>query len=217
MRGSLSPCWTPCSPLSSATPRQKRSNRNSNTRASSGERRKTARAAACTCARRRTSTSASAVHSNSSWSTLAGRPAARSPRPKPTAASQTRSSGRFAMILAAGALAPALHHALHALARLEQSAQRLVGNGGLDLVPSERVERLRPVERLADAGHAVEVEPAQFLHELADLADQRLRRGGQAGLGDSDFAGQVGVLDPVVEAPALERLVQLARPVGGDQ
>src|SRR5215216_5339201 len=130
------------------------------------------------------SISASAAHSPSSWSIDTGMPAARSPRPSPTAASRTRSSGRFAMALLAGALQAALHqaldallaHSLQVLAGLEQRAEGAVGHHRLHGVAVERVERLRPVQRLADAGHAVEVEPAELLHERADLPHERLGR-----------------------------------------
>ena len=63
-------------------------------------------------------------------------------------------------------------HRLDVLAVLEHRAERLLDDLGVDLLAAERVERLRPVDRLGDPGRLREVEPAQ-------LADERRRLGGE--------------------------------------
>jgi hypothetical protein len=78
------------------------------------------------------------------------------------------------------------------------------------------VEALEPVEGLADTRRAIEVQPAQVLHERTHLVREVLADVRQPRADDRQLALQVGVLDPVVEAAPLERLVQVARPVGRD-
>src|SRR5919202_256837 len=171
------------------------------------------------------STSPNALHRVTCWSAQDPRPLVRSARPSATTASVTASSGRRIVALAepgglAGALDQPLERlasdALDVVARLEQRAERALRRLRLDALLPQRVERLHPVERLAHARNAVEVEPAELLHERARLADESVGRLGQAGVDDRHLAREVRVLDPVVQAAALERLVQLARPVRGD-
>ena len=43
---------------------------------------------------------------------------------------------------------------------------------GVDRLAADGVERLRPVERLDDAGDAVEVEPAELVDDRVDLVHE---------------------------------------------
>src|SRR5205814_280622 len=74
----------------------------------------------------------------------------------------------------------------------------------------------RPVERLRHARHLVEVHPPQSLHQRRYLARESVRGLGRPSAHDLHLLVEVGVVDPVVEAAALEGVVHLARPVGRD-
>ena len=78
-------------------------------------------------------------------------------------------------------------------------------------------QRARPVDRLGDARHLEQVDLAQLLHEArrprrdsARVAPRHLAAD------DLELARGVGIVDPVVEAAALQRVVDLAGAVGGD-
>ena len=81
---------------------------------------------------------------------------------------------------------------------------------------AERGERLRPVDRLGDAGRLVQVEVAQRLDRARDLAGERLADAGGADPQDRELALEVGVVDPVVEATAFQRVVDVAGAVRRD-
>ena len=102
------------------------------------------------------------------------------------------------------------------LAVLHQRAQRRRRGREVDLGGAEVVQRARPVERLGDAraasagrrGRAAAAPPHHLAAQrLGDLRGPRAH--------DLDLALEARVVDPVVEAAALERVVQLARAVGG--
>ena len=57
---------------------------------------------------------------------------------------------------------------------------------------------------------------AHALHELDDLRAEPLRRARRADAHDLELALDVGIVDPVVEAAALQRVVDLARAVARD-
>ena len=69
---------------------------------------------------------------------------------------------------------------------------------------------------LGDARRLEEVELAQLLHEAHDLARQAFAGARRLDLEDLQLALQVGIVDPVIEAAALQRVVDLARAVRGD-
>ena len=85
--------------------------------------------------------------------------------------------------------------------------------------------RVAPIVSRARAQSSVSATPgglmsspraAQPLHERDDLLGERRRHLGQARAHDLELARQAGVVDPVVEAAALEGVVQLAGAVGGE-
>ena len=97
------------------------------------------------------------------------------------------------------------------LAVLEHRAERGVDRrvSSSSVAPSA-AERLRPVDRLGDAGRLVQVESAQRLDRGRHLAGERLVDVGHAQAHDRDLAVEVGVLDPVVQAAPLQRVVHVA-------
>ena len=72
-----------------------------------------------------------------------------------------------------------------------------------------------PVERLGDAGDLGQVGLAQAVDEADDLAGEQLRRGRDAGQDDLELTLEARVVDPVVEATPLERVMDLAGAVAG--
>ena len=89
----------------------------------------------------------------------------------------------------------------------------------VDRVEADRVQRdqrVRPVDRLGDARRLEQVERAHALHELDDLHVQPLRRARRLQAHDLQLALDAREVDPVVQAAALQRVVDLARAVAGD-
>src|SRR5436309_787725 len=109
-----------------------------------------------------------------------------------------------------------LAHPLQVLLVLQRRAHGRADEVWVDPRRAQRGERPRPVEGLRHPRHLVEVHPAQALDEGRDLAGQAVRRLGRARADDLDLLVEVGVVDPVVEAAALQRVVHLARTVGCD-
>src|SRR5215207_6741031 len=99
---------------------------------------------------------------------------------------------------------PGLAHLIDVLAHLERHAERLLERRVL-----ERQQRLRPGDRLAYAGELVELFAAQARHGRAHASGDRLRCPGKARTDDLRLAPRRGIVDPVVEATALERVVEL--------
>ena len=99
---------------------------------------------------------------------------------------------------------------------LEQHAERVGDRLRVERDAVERDQRLGPVERLGDAGRLEEIQRAQPLRERDDLARQRLRRARTLAAHDRELALRVGIVDPVIEAAALDRVVDLARAVRRD-
>ena len=87
----------------------------------------------------------------------------------------------------------------------------------VEVVGAEREQRLGPGDRLTDPGPLVELLFAQQGDGAADLADDLGRGCGDAHGDDLQLALDRRVVDPRVQAAPLERVVQLARAVGGDE
>ena len=115
-------------------------------------------------------------------------------------------------------LQPAVAHALEVLVVLEHASRgwRRRRSASSSLL-AEGDERLRPVDRLGDArapwrGRAC----ADARRTRRPRRASRSGTPGHAGAHDRDLALERRVPDPVVEAAALERVVQLARAVRGE-
>src|SRR5215217_6631640 len=96
--------------------------------------------------------------------------------------------------------------AVDVLAHLERDAEGVLER----LVGPERDERAGPRDRFPHSGQLVELLPAQPRDGVAHPQRDRLGHVGQARADDVGLAGRVGIVDPVVEAAALERVVELA-------
>ena len=102
------------------------------------------------------------------------------------------------------------------LAVLEHRAERAVDRRLVERVDAEQVERGQPVDRLGDAGRLLHVALAHARDGRRHLDGQHLGRALHAPPDDLHLAPRVRVLDPVVQAAALDRVVQVARAVRGE-
>src|SRR5439155_2181265 len=107
-------------------------------------------------------------------------------------------------------------HALDVLLVLQQDAERLLYDVGVERVAIERDERRGPVERLGQTRGLVEIERAQFLDERRHLRGETRSRAGHLRRDDAIFLAEVRVLNPPVQAPPLQRVVHLAGAVRRD-
>src|SRR3989441_946233 len=99
---------------------------------------------------------------------------------------------------------------------LEEHAERPVEDVAVELARLERDERERPIQGLGHAGPFEQVVAAQRLDDRDDGAREPVRHLGEAPRDDRELALRRRVLDPVVEAAALQRVVHFARAVRGD-
>ena len=153
----------------------------------------------------------------------AGRPAARGrrragSRRRPGRRSAPRSPEPVGPRSCPQHLVEGLLHPVGVLAVLHQRPERAGGGLEVELGGAEVVQGPGPVEGLGDPGRLLQVVAA------AQLLDDA-RRPARASASDTsgarerticDLALEAGVLDPVVEAAPLERVVQLAGAVGGE-
>src|SRR2546428_2076998 len=109
-----------------------------------------------------------------------------------------------------------LTNSLQVLLVLQRRAQGRIHQRGVDACRAECGQRSRPIEGLGDARHLVELHAPQALHEGGHLACEPFRRLRRSGPHDLDLFLEVGIVDPVVEAAALQRVVHLARAVRRD-
>src|SRR5215212_8853212 len=174
-----------------------------------------------TSPRRAGSISSTARANSTSLSVPTRRPAPLSTRPKATVASSIWG----ALISSGISLRPAhpadergqagVRRPLLVLAVLEDGAQRRLDEMLVELPRAEGDQSLGPVEGLGHARRLVEVHRAHLLRRGGDLAGQPLLRVGNPEADDLHLPLEAGVLDVVVEAAALERVVHLAGAVGG--
>src|SRR5882724_11235534 len=96
---------------------------------------------------------------------------------------------------------------------LQDRAERLFDDAGVELLTPERSKRLRPVDRLGHARRLREIQPSQTLHECCGLACQPVGNAGHAQNDDLDLTLQRRMIDPVKEAASFERVVELTRAI----
>ena len=213
--------------------RQKASNAASNSACCSWRSSITALSAACTSSRRSSPTCSIAAIAASTRSGPIGIPALRSTRAKWT---------MFSAITACTSPRPAAvrrirrRHSSNARARSSSSSFAVsplcsltmsswyfsstpsvsctVAGSSADRV--QRDQRVRPVDRLGDARRLEQVERAHALHELDHLHVEPLRRARRLQPHDLELALDAREIDPVVQAAPLQRVVDLARAVAGD-
>src|SRR4051812_46035700 len=98
----------------------------------------------------------------------------------------------------------------------EQRAQRVADHLRGQRAGVELRQRGGPVDGLGDARRLVEILIAERLDETHDLLRQFCGDAGHARLDDRELAIRVRIIDPVIETTPLQRVVDLAGAVGGD-
>src|SRR6185312_8375970 len=89
---------------------------------------------------------------------------------------------------------------------LEQRAERRLHMLDVELLAAEGRQRAHPVDRLGEPGRLLQVERAQLGCETGRLGCEPLGHARHAQLHDLDLARNRRMVDPVVEAAALERV-----------
>jgi hypothetical protein len=104
----------------------------------------------------------------------------------------------------------ALGHRVEVGAVLDDDAHRLAERVGVDVLRAQQQQRPRPVDRLRDRRRLLEVELAHLVDDLDQLASHHVRQLGRVQLDDLQLQLELRVVQPEIEAAALERLGQLA-------
>src|SRR3954453_15351498 len=104
----------------------------------------------------------------------------------------------------------ALGHDVEVGAVLDDDRQRLHEHLVVDVVGAEQEQRARPVDRLGDRRGLLQVEVADHRDHLHELARDRVVEVGRVELDDRKLVLELRVVEPQVQAAALERLGQLA-------
>src|SRR5262245_7275896 len=136
-------------------------------------------------------------------------PAERSSWPKSTS-DPAREAGPCSGSGTGDDLLQALPHQIEVVPLLDDRAQGVLRRLDVEIALAENVQRHHPVERLGDAGRLGEVQVTKPVHRRDHLAGQRLRHDRDTDEHDLELALGAGVPDPVVEAAALQRVVELA-------
>ena len=108
-------------------------------------------------------------------------------------------------------------HRVQVGAVLDDHAHRVDERVVVDVAGAEQQQRARPVDRLGDAGRLLEVELADLVDDLGQLPGDRLVELGGVEADDLELVLEVRVVEPEVEAAALEGLGELAGVVRGEQ
>src|SRR6478735_8125460 len=111
----------------------------------------------------------------------------------------------------------ALDHDVEVGAVLDDDRHRVVERLLVDVVGAEQQQRARPVDRLGDRRWLLQVQAADHRDDLDKPAPERVGDLGRVQLHDRELVLELGVVEPQVQAAALEGLGQLARVVGGEQ
>ena len=99
---------------------------------------------------------------------------------------------------------------------LDHRSERLLGDDGVQVVGTEELEGPGPVDGLGHPRLLDQVHPSQAGHGRDDLPGQRPGHLRRPDAHDLRLSLRGRVVDPVVEAPALQGVMKLPRPVGGD-
>src|SRR5215208_6411336 len=188
---------------SSAARKKKRSQTRSKTRRSSADLASVAASASLTSERSVQRTSSRAENASRSSS-----PSCRTRAERPSS-SGTRQ---------AAALDPdALGHRVEVGPVLDDDAHRVREDLAVDVLGAQQQQGAGPVDRLGDRRRLLEVQGADHPDHLDQLAGHRVGELRRVQAHDLQLVVARGVVEPEVQAAALERLGQLARVVGGQQ
>src|SRR5918994_4067447 len=97
--------------------------------------------------------------------------------------------------------------------RLQQNAECFVDRICIERVLAESDERGYPIDRFRHPWHLIEVFGPHLLHHRSHLRGEPRRRAGSTLVNDRDFLVEGGIFNPLIQAPALERVVHFARAV----
>src|SRR4051812_18395649 len=224
------PASSICMPPSSRTPsrmaassaarKKKRSKTSSNTRRSSGDLASVAASASRKSTGDVQGTSCSAAKESSSSDVPIATPSARSssPNSRSRAAMPAGATSGGGAAKGAAHLDPdALGHHVEVRAVLDDDRHRVAEDLLVDVVGAEQQQRPRPVDGLRDRRRLLEVEIAHQRDEVDELARDVVGQLGGVELDDLQLVLERWVVEPQVQAAALERLGQLARVVRGEQ
>ena len=90
---------------------------------------------------------------------------------------------------------------------LEDRPERGLGGVAVERLRAEERQRVRPIDGLGHSGPLGHVESPQLGHGGRHLGRQGSRNLGGAHPDDLDLALERGVVDPVVQAPPLQRVM----------
>src|SRR4051795_12671730 len=213
---------SPCSRTSwrtaaaSAARKKKRSKTSSKIRRSSGDLASVAASASRKSIGSVQPTSPSASKASSSSLVPSATPSLRSS--SPSSSSRAARPPPVALRLEGTQLHPdALGDDVEVGAVLDDDRHRVAEGLLVDVVGAEQEQRARPVDRLRDRRRLLEVELADELDDLDELARDALVELGSVQAHDLELVLELRVVEPEIEAAALERLGELARVVGGQQ
>src|SRR4051794_19934181 len=113
--------------------------------------------------------------------------------------------------------AHALGHDVEVGAVLHDDRQGALEHGLVDVVGAEQDQRACPVDRLGYRRQLLQVEPADHVDDLDELARHLLAQLRRVQADDLELALHVRVVEPQVEAAALQGLGELARVVAREQ
>src|SRR5947208_2253685 len=113
--------------------------------------------------------------------------------------------------------APSLvSHGEEILLVLQHGDERRLDVLDVELLRAERCQRLRPVDRLGETRRLLEIEGAELRDECGGLGGESFGHAGHPQLDDLDLPVERRMADPVKEAPSLQRVVQLAGAIRGE-
>ena len=210
-RASRTSCVTACA---SAARKKKRSKTRSKTRRSSGDLASVAASASRNGPRSVHGTVSSAANASSSSDVPMASPSARRASVKSTSWAGRRHAGPR------GEAEPhpdALRDDVEVGPVLDDDAHRGPEHVLVDVLGAEQEQGARPVDRLRDRRRLLEVEVAHVGDHLDELLGDGVGQLGRVHAHDLELALRAGVVEPEVQAAALERLGQLARVVRGEQ
>jgi len=98
---------------------------------------------------------------------------------------------------------------------LQQHSERFVHAPGGQFVLVQVVQRRRPIYRLGDTGQLEQIRAAQPLHEGHDLPRQARRQARRLRIQDRPLPRGVGIVHPLIQAAAADRVMHLAGTVAG--
>ena len=97
---------------------------------------------------------------------------------------------------------------------LQEAPERLGDGLRVEVRPVQPDERLRPVDRFGDARRLRQPPAAERLHESPDLARELLARAGRLELQDPHLFLERRMFDEEIQAPAAQRVADLAAAIG---